>query len=359
MKSVNLAVALTAVGLLLVLTPACSTAAPDAPHTPTRASSPGRSAAREAVLGVFRGTERPIEVDRFEAWLGYRVGSVLDYVGVAEPGSGDPWLGIDRPGDRCRGWGHHRRHLVLSVAMLPSSEQTLRRGASGEYDDHWRSFGQELVANGCGAAVLRLGWEFNGRFFPWAAGGREVEFAAYWRRIVATLREVSGQSFTYEWGVLAGNANADVEAAYPGDDVVDLIGLDAYDTSALSVPEERWSDQLDRAYGLRWHATFAAAHEKRLAFSEWGLFVRPRDNLGGGDAPLYIERMIDWISTHDVAHAIYFDVDARDGTHRISTDRFPMASAVFRRRGVELAGPAVSGSRSGAARRPAPEPAEP
>lgn len=351
MKLINLASALVVVGLLLGVVPGCTTPAPDGTSSPIVVPSSVRPAARDAVLGVFRGTERPGEVDRFEAWLGHRVGFVLDFVGVAELGSDDPWAGIDRPGDRCQRWGHHRRHLVLSVAMVPTSQQTLRRGASGEYDDHWRSFGEGLVSNGCGAAVLRLGWEFNGRFFPWAAGGHEAEFAAYWRRIVATLREVPGQAFTYEWGVLAGNANADVEVAYPGDDVVDLVGLDAYDTSAQTNPDDRWADQLDRTYGLRWHARFAAAHGKRMAFSEWGLFVRPRDDLGGGDAPLYIARMVDWIGAHDVAHAIYFDVDARDGAHRISTDRFPMASAVFRERAVELAGSPVSVSDESAARR--------
>ncbi len=43
-----------------------------------------------------------------------------------------------------------------------------------------------MVSKGCTDTTLRLGWEFNGTFFPWAAGGKEASFAAYWREIVDT-----------------------------------------------------------------------------------------------------------------------------------------------------------------------------
>ena len=358
MKPINLVLCVGAALVLAVGLPGCATPANEAraPATsePPPAVVPGTGSETDPVLGVFRGTERPSEVDRFEGWLGRRVAYVLDYVGAAAPRAKDPWAGIDDPGDRCLRWGHHRQHLVLSVAILPNDRLTLRGGAAGDYDEHWLRFGRALVANGCADAVLRLGWEFNGRFYPWAAGGHEHDFAAYWRRIVANLRRVEGQEFTYEWSVLAGNANADAEAAYPGDEVVDFIGLDAYDTSRFSDPEDRWQDQLERTYGLRWHAQFAADHDKPLSFSEWGVVVRPGDDLGGGDAPLYIERMIDWIRAHDVAHAIYFDVDAGDAAHRISTSRFPKASAAFRRLAVVLAGAPVppSAAADGSSRAP-------
>ena len=231
--------------------------------------------------------------------------------------------------------------LVLSVALLPTERQTLLEGARGSYDAHWRRFASSLVESGCGDAVLRLGWEFNGRFFPWAAGGHEADFVAYWRRVVETIRDVDGQAFRFDWSVLAGNANADVEAAYPGDDVVDIIGLDAYDTSELAEPEDRWNDQLDRPYGLRWHAQFASAHGKVMSFPEWGVTVRPGDDLGGGDAPAYVASMIDWITTHDVAYAIYFDFDAGDAAHRLSDGQFPRAGAVLRQRAAELSGAPV------------------
>jgi len=63
---------------------------------------------------------------------------------------------------------------------------------------------------------------------------------------------------------------------------------------------------------------------------EWGLAVRPNDNLGGGDNPYYIEQMWAWVNSHDYLYANYFEVDARDGAHRLMTDRFPNASARYR-----------------------------
>lgn len=340
MKLVNLGSRVALVAVLVLGALGCASSSSVAPPTSSSMTSSAMPVAPVGPLGVFSGTERPDLVDDFERWLGHRVGYALDYLGAAAAGA-DPWAGIDDPSQRCAAWARDRRHLVLSVAILPSGRQRLGAGAKGDYDAHWDKFGAGMVSAGCADATLRLGWEFNGLFYPWAAGGQEAAYAAYWRRIVERLRAVPGSSFAFDWSVLAGNANADVEAAYPGDDVVDIISLDAYDTSQLRTPDDRWEDQLDRPYGLRWHEQFAARHRKRLAFSEWGVVVRPNDSLGGGDAPAYIEHMIDWIRSHDVAYAIYFDVDARDAAHRLSKGRFPQAAAAFRRRAVELAGSAV------------------
>ena len=282
-------------------------------------------------LGVFVGTEQLDEVAAFERWLGRPVGWVLDYVGRGRGGGPEAWVGIDDPRDRCAAWVNQHRQVVLSVAMLPSESHSLRRGARGDYDHHWRRFGERLVGGGCGDWVLRVGWEFNGRFYPWAAGGREDEFVAYWRRIVDVLRSVDGQQFRFDWTALAGNANADVEAAYPGDDYVDIIGLDAYDTSTVTDPEDRWKDLVERPYGLQWHVDFAARHGKPVAFPEWGVTVRKGDDLGGGDSALYTQRMLDWVEAHDPIYAIYFDFDAVDAAHKLSSGQFPEAGAVLRR----------------------------
>ena len=63
-----------------------------------------------------------------------------------------------------------------------------KNGANGQYDTYFKQIAQGLKDNGLPNAIIRLGWEFNGSFYPWAAGGKEAEFAAYWRRIVDTMR---------------------------------------------------------------------------------------------------------------------------------------------------------------------------
>lgn len=290
-----------------------------------------------APLGVYRGAGRLDRVQEFETWLGHEVRYVLDFVGRAPRGDKQPWQGIEDPSHRCAPWAGGRHELVLSVAMVPNDRFTLARGAAGDYDTHWRKFAKSMIESGCADAILRLGWEFNGRFFPWAAGGREQDFVRYWRRIVSILRSVPGQEFRYDWSVLAGGEGADVEAAYPGDDVVDFIGLDAYDTSRFTDEAERRSDQETRAYGLAWHADFADERGKPMSFPEWGLTVRRVDELGGGDSPSYIEAMLAWIADHNIAYALYFDFDAQDASHRISSARFPRSSKVFRESAGDLA----------------------
>ena len=284
-------------------------------------------------LGVFRGSGKPDQVAAYEDWLGKPVAYTVDFIGRASANASDPWDKIDNPAWVCNQWRGRSSRLVLSAAMLPNKNFSLAAGARGDYDSHWRLFGQTMVARGCQNAVIRLGWEFNGKFFPWAAGGKEASFAAYWRRIVNTLRNIPGQQFLFDWCPLAGVENADVEAAWPGGDYVDFIGLDAYDTanSWMTNPAERWAFQLKRSYGLDWLDKFAAEMKKPMSFPEWGITVRDRDDLGGGDNPHYITRMVEWISNHNVAYASYFEVDAAEADHRLMTSQFPKASAEYRR----------------------------
>jgi len=284
-------------------------------------------------LGVFRGSGRADLVTEYESWLGRPVAYTLDFVGREATSSTAPWGKIDDPSWWCNKWVARSSQLTLSTAMVPNTNFTLAAGARGDYDAHWTSFGRSLVANGCADTILRLGWEFNGKFYPWAAGGKEADFVAYWRRIVTTLRAVPNQQFKFDWTPLAGNTNANVVAAYPGDAYVDIVGLDAYDTSTVSTsdPAGRWNDQVNRSYGLAWQRDFAAAHGKPMSLPEWGLTVRPNDNLGGGDNPYYITKMWDWIANHNYVYANYFEYDATDASHRLMTTQFPNASAEYRR----------------------------
>ena len=289
------------------------------------------------MLGVFRGSGKPAEVTAYEKWLGKPVNHVVDFVGRTPVGTANPWAKIDDPSWWCNQWRDKPWQLSLSTAMLPNSDFTLAAGAKGTYNSHWDKFGRTLVAKGCGDAILRLGWEFNGKFFPWAAGGKEASYAAYWRQIVTTLRKVPGQSFRFDWCPLAGVPNADLAKAWPGAAYVDFVGLDAYDTSNLigSTGAKRWETQLTRVAGLNWHAKFAAEQGKPMSFPEWGVTTRVNDKVGGNDNPYYITKMMEWIRSHNFAYTSYFEDNAVDGDHRLmpvnGTLQFPKASAEYRR----------------------------
>ena len=285
------------------------------------------------VLGVFRGSGKPDEVKAHETWLGKPMSHVVDFVGRAAEGAANPWAKIDDPSWWANRWRDTPWQLSMSTAILPTSVFTLAEGAKGTYNSHWDKFGRVMVAKGCGDAILRLGWEFNGKFYPWAAGGKEAAYAGYWRQIVTTLRKVPGQAFRFDWCPLAGVGGADLVKAWPGGTYVDFVGLDAYDTSHISAstPDKRWTHQLTRVAGLNWHAKFAAEQAKPMSFPEWGVTTRPNDNLGGGDNAYYITQMWKWIKSHNFAYASYFEDNAPDGDHRLMTTQFPKASAEYRR----------------------------
>lgn len=275
-------------------------------------------------FGVFRGSGQTGEIPKFATWADRPVTHVLDFTGGTSSTDPAPWAKIENPA-----WWLNRHagkpwQLVLSVAMLPNRNFTLADGARGRYYQHWRKF-FAVVAVLYPNLIVRLGWEFNGRFYPWAAGGRELQFAAYWRRIVLIAREVA-PGVRFDWCPLRGNLNADVEACWPGDDAVDVMGLDAYDTAPPNTGD-RWRFQRDGRYGLAWHRQFARAHGKPVSFPEWGITVRPNDRLGGGDNPAYISNMLAWIA--DSKYACYFEVDAKDARHRLMLGQFPKAAAAF------------------------------
>jgi hypothetical protein len=288
-------------------------------------------------LGVFRETRRE-EVDAYERWLGCRVELVVDF------GARPTWQVIAAPTYLFDEWAGSTRQLVLSVAMLPNEGAAhLENGARGEYDQHFRTLARNLVAAGQANAILRIGWEFNLRESRWWTDQPDV-FVEYWRRIVAAMRSVPGQEFTFTWN--PGYSGADAVPYYPGDDVVDHVGVDVYD--ALGAPgtypypepcddacrqqrqDAAWDVIADGERGLRFWSEFANSHGKPLALPEWGLWSRP-DGYSGGNNVSFIERMHQFVSdpTNNVAYHAYFEFDGADGEHRLMTS-FPEAGDVFR-----------------------------
>jgi hypothetical protein len=286
-------------------------------------------------LGVYRGSMRADYVQAHEDWLGGRVATVLDFLPY------ETWADFERPTALLRAWAGGDHDLVLTTPMLPDDGSTLALGAAGAYDAHWRTFGATLVEGGRPDAVIRLGHELNHTAYPWTAtGGREVVYAAYFRRIVTVLRTVPNAHLRFTWSVLANATGADAERAYPGDDVVDHIGLDLYDdVHGVPDPEARWQRLREEAYGLDWLEAFAGEHHKPMSFDEWGLVTStdpaerdPATN--SGDDVRFVERMFDLFEHEDVAYACYFDVNTAYGStdSRLLDGPYPRAAEVYRRR---------------------------
>ena len=331
--------------------PSSSTSGPAATRTPSAGPAPKACrGAGGAQVGVFRGTD-PAEVDAFEKWLGCRVEVAADFSARAS------WQDIASPGYLNEAWAGEPRRLALGIAMLPEDpDATMRAGAAGDYDQYFRTLGEGLVDEGHADAILRVGWEFNLDGSRWFTRDTDA-FKAYWRRIADVMGSVAGSRFQFDWNPNNGKNPVDAVDYYPGDDVVDIIGVDAYDVAGNVYPYRRNCDDACRTRtqtrageqhifggdrGLRFWRDFARERGKPLSLPEWGLWSRP-DGTGGGENAYYIRRMHEFIADPGtpVAYQAYFEYNGEDGEHRLMTT-FTSSGAVYR----QLLSPVPSASPS-------------
>lgn len=287
-------------------------------------------------LGVYVGPGDPTDVARFAIRTGTKPGLASDYLPRDDGWGG--MIGVKHLQRYLEPWQATRYQLVLAVPMIPTNGGrpvgTLAQGAAGYYDGEFATLARTLVHYGEANAILRIGWEFNGTWYPWAVTNRAdaLNFAAYFRHIVTTMRSVPGTSFQFVWNPTSGPEPEAAQDAYPGDAYVDDVGLDLYD-QVWGVPMDpplAWARYVTEVNGLQWLSSFAAAHHKAVAIPEWAVTIRP-DGHGLGDDPLYVAKMAQWMAQHDVAFSSYFDADAPDGQHDLFDHAFSRSLAVFTR----------------------------
>jgi len=283
-----------------------------------------------APLGVYQGNgcTGVKQLDKFVEWFGQKPDIALDFFAP------DSWESMTNDAVwamEC--WKKAAIPIVFSLPMLPKGAYTLTEGSVGSYDEAFVRLAKAMVEHGYGSAIVRIGWEFNGGWFVWAAKRDPVSWKAYWRRVVTAMRSVPGAKFRFDWCSTEGENQIRPDSVYPGDDVVDIIGMDVYNQTwdkNVSTPQQRWSELLDQPYGLKWQRDFARAHNKPMSFPEWGTGTRP-DGHGGGDDPNFVEEMAKWIADNNVAYQSYWDYPASDYNARLSDGHQPLAGSAYQK----------------------------
>jgi hypothetical protein len=265
------------------------------------------------------GRERTLQV--WEKWLNQPPSSVLGVDFYAQSTWEDfaklSWVpGIWRKLNPARNvvWS-----MPLTVRGTPLADV-----ADGLHDAEFEAAAR-AIAEAQPKAIIRLGWEMNLVAMPWFAKDQEADYIRAFRRVVGIFRRYSAD-FSYDWCPGWGAQDSPADLAYPGDDVVDYVGLDVYDFKREGSPEERWNDfYLKSPFGLEWHRDFAAQHGKPMSYPEWGV-----GNFG--DSPFFVQKMHDWLVTNqkNIAYAAYFDVDGLWPT-QIDNGRFPLSQNLFRK----------------------------
>ena len=306
------------------------------PSNPLTAAIVGPHTARSTLLGDYAGSGDPGALANFASITGTHPVISSDYLlrtsgwdGMDGAGGSEDWM--------LNQWRNTGYRLVLGVPILPGgSGGTLAEGASGAYNQYFTILAQTLVKDGAANAILRLGWEFNGTWYPWSVASNTdaQNFAQFWRQIVNTMRAVPGQQFKFLWNPNGGGSSSwNLELAYPGSAYVDYIGTDVYDEywGSSFTPQASWSNAVTQTWGLNWLTTFAAAQGKTIAIPEWSVDYRS-DGQGLGDDPYFISQFANWIAGNNVAFTCIFSFnDTAGGQNNDLTDgSFPNALAAFR-----------------------------
>jgi hypothetical protein len=293
-----------------------------------------------SIFSVYVGPADPSGLTSLAASLGVSPKFATDYFDDTS------WAGIADDTWDLSAWQNSGYQMIWGVPMLPATGgYTLAAGATGAYDSYFTTLADNLVADGMGTAVLRLGWEFNTSSSPWQAAGQAANFVAYWRQIVTTMRAVPGQHFLFEWNVNRGD-NGSEDAAignlasyYPGNSYVDIVGMDIYDLGWNTYPgaAAEFTAIETQKWGLNWLASFGAANDKPLAIPEFGLgwgTSAPGSGVVsgapgatcGGDDPTFIRDMANWIAQNNVVNAAFFS----NGASSVENGANPLTAAALR-----------------------------
>ena len=256
------------------------------------------SAGAAPMIYTYKGNGAKTKLIQTETMLGRKVDGVLDFVDFTTPDHFSTSAAYT-----IQSWRHAGYKLALGIGLAFKSGGSLTAVAAGKLDGKYARVAELLVQDGFPDARIRLGWEMNGGWYPWAAHGHEAAFIAAYRHVVSVMQAYPGARFTFVWNPSIGTQQGNADTMYPGDDVVGEVGVDLYCNTwehgsvANGVAVEPASSAAINAgvWGGQHAAAFAKAHGKPYSSPEWGTGTRP-DKHGCGDDPTWIVTVSHWLS---------------------------------------------------------------
>jgi hypothetical protein len=231
---------------------------------------------------------------------------------------------------------------VISQPLFPDAgpeKGNLADCAAGAYNAKWKEFGRWLVNHGRGDSFVRLGWEFNGTWFAWAAVNTSQWIQCF--RNASSSIKAGSPAVRIDWTMNAhgSSTSAGAFALYPGDAYVDVVGIDSYDMYPPSPDEDAFDRQCYGEEGLCQVIAFARRHGKLFSVPEWGVVGERGTRAGaageaGGDNPVYITQMyhVFMRNADTLAYEAYFNDNRPGNVHSAlaNPNLHPRASAVYK-----------------------------
>jgi beta-mannanase len=217
---------------------------------------------------------------------------------------------------------------------IRGSQSTQASVAAGVDDAYITQCANQAAAWGY-PMFCRPNWEMNGWWYAWGpydgnsnprAGCAPSDYIAAWRHYRSIFASIAPNvSFVWcphLWIQFLANGNTPPYVPtdmYPGDDVVDWIGMDAY---ANAAPWDYM--QTGQGYGMNFWASFATSHSKPLMISEWAL------SDGSGDSVTWMNNLTGWMDANPVVRAaLYFEFNNGAG-HNYLLENLPNSAAAFK-----------------------------
>ncbi len=176
--------------------------------------------------------------------------------------------------------------------------------AAGVHDDYLYWWADEFAASG-ETVYLRFAHEPNGHWYPWSpAGGTPAEtYVAAWRHVHDLFEAKQAHNVRWVWAVNAPYpGSSPIGSLYPGDDYVDLLGLDAYNWGTTQ-SWSRWREP-EELLGSALDEVTRSAPDRRVVITE----IASAE--AGGSKSQWIRDMVRYLdSRQEVSAFVWFDHD--------------------------------------------------
>ena len=209
---------------------------------------------------------------------------------------------------------------------IVANTTTLAGVGTGVADSYFTAWAQTILAQSTpladGNFYVRIMWEegLSSGTAAWQTQGNTnpSAFIAAFQHFANAFHAVSPK-FKIVWDTwpAANPVNGgDNSIYYPGDSYVDVISQDPYLTTSTG---QNMNTALTRPNGLNWMASFAAAHNKPMAFSEWAF--------DSNDAGPVVTAYFNWMNSNNMIYEVYYD--AWSGG-QLDNNQFPATGATFK-----------------------------
>lgn len=186
----------------------------------TTEGEPTADGSGRANYGFFPGQGH---FDAFQSWAKPAT-TVVDYASVFD---GNPAAYIQ---DEVASLASKGGTPILTLEPSGKGGSVAADTAAGEYDARWSSWG-DAISNYDGQLIVRLAHEMNGDWYEWA--GSPSAYVNMWQHVHGLL---DGENVQWCWCPNAEDVPStnDAENYYPGDQYVDIIGIDGYNHGSSS-----------------------------------------------------------------------------------------------------------------------------